>query len=245
MSPIEIRLILSLLTPSAVVGRSKIRLGDEGDGGYVVLDHLAPAGICLSLGVGDNVSFDLALAERGYDVLQYDHTITGPPISHERFRFHRIGISDRLPSREGFQSVTEVLETHNLRRREDLILKMDIEGSEWGAIPLMTPEDLAHFNQICIEFHNLGQLTRPIFAEMAAAVFRHLRQTHIAIHVHGNNYRPMHNVLGIPVPDVLEITLVRRRSYEFLPSTEIFPTVIDYPNKPEIPDLFLGNFRFL
>ena len=245
MTPIELRLILSLLTPSAVVGCGKIRLGDEGDGGYVVLDHLAPGGVCLSLGVGDNVSFDLALAELGYDILQFDHTVTGPPMSHERFRFHRIGISDRLPSPDGFLSVAEVLETQNLRQRDDLILKMDIEGSEWGAIPLMTPDDLAHFDQICIEFHHLGQLTRPAFAEMAAAVFRHLRQTHVAVHVHGNNNLPMYNVLGVPVPDVLEITLARRRSHEFLPSAEIFPTAIDYPNRPDVPDLFLGSFCFL
>lgn len=245
MSPIELRLILSLLTPMAAVGCGKVRLGDDWDGGYVLLDQLASDGVCLSLGVGDNVSFDLVLAELGYDVLQFDHTVDGPPLSHERFRFNRIGISDRTPSSDGFFSIADILTIHGLRQRDDLILKMDIEGAEWGAIPLASPEDLDHFSQICIEFHDLGQLTHPAFAEMAAAVFRHLRQTHLAVHVHGNNNCPMYSVLGVPVPDVLEITLARRRSHEFVPSTEIFPTGIDHPNRPALPDLFLGSFRFI
>jgi hypothetical protein len=244
MSPIELRLILSLLTPVAAVGCRKVRLGDDGDGGYVLLDRLAPAGVCLSLGVGDNVSFDLTLAQLGYDVFQFDHTVDGPPLSHERFYFNRIGISDQASPPDGFLSIADILAVYDLRQRDDLILKMDIEGAEWGAIPLISLEDLDHFDQICIEFHHLGQLNRAAFAEMASVVFHHLRQTHVAVHVHGNNNRPIYNVLGIPVPDVLEITLARRRSHAFLPSTEIFPTAIDHPNRPEAPDLFLGSFRF-
>lgn len=245
MSPIELRLILSLLTPVTAVGCGKVRLGDDGDGGYVLLDRLAPAGVCLSLGVGDNVSFDLTLAQLGYDVFQFDHTVDGPPLAHERFYFNRIGISDQASPPDGFLSIADILAVYDLRQRDDLILKMDIEGAEWGAIPLISLEDLDHFDQICIEFHHLGQLNRAAFAEMASVVFHHLRKTHVAVHVHGNNNRPIYNVLGVPVPDVLEITLARRRSHAFLPSTEIFPTAIDHPNRPEAPDLFLGSFRFL
>jgi hypothetical protein len=39
------------------------------------------------------VSFDLALAEQGLPIFQYDPTIDGPPINHPRFNFRKLAWS--------------------------------------------------------------------------------------------------------------------------------------------------------
>ena len=51
------------------------------------------------LGIGDEVSFDLALAERGLPVIQVDHTVDGPPISHPGVHVSPQGVgASRMPS---------------------------------------------------------------------------------------------------------------------------------------------------
>lgn len=66
----------------------KIRLGSLADGAYVPPDDLDGITDVLSVGVGGEVSFDLALPERGTLIHQYDPTVDGPPVLHDRFRFH-------------------------------------------------------------------------------------------------------------------------------------------------------------
>ena len=190
-----------------------------------------------------DVSWDLDMASRGAVVYQYDHSIVRPPVHHPSFRFFRLGIGDREESGSA-TTIAAALAANGHQGDRDLILKMDIEDSEWSVLEA-TPECcLAQFSQIVVEFHGLARMEDMGWAAQAEAVLRKMLRTHLPIHVHGNNWGRYVLVQGVPVPDVLEVTYASRARYSFADTNEIFPTPLDRPCKADVPDLFLGSFRF-
>lgn len=235
---------LALLSPVRVVGFRKRRVGGAGDGGYVMLDDLSDIGVCYSLGVGPDVSWDLEMAERGAEIFQYDHTVTAPPSAHPKCRHFKVGITHDDTLAPNLRRIDTLVRENGHAGRRDMVLKIDIEGHEWDSLSVLSSEVLGQFRQILCELHGVRMLDMESFRTRAVALFNKLRTTHHCIHVHGNNFGGMSVVAGTPVADVLELSYVRRADYVFMPSDEVFPTELDGPNNTNLPDLFLGTFRF-
>jgi hypothetical protein len=141
-------------------------------------------------------------------------------------------------------TLADLVAKHSSAIAPDLILKMDIENSEWDVFD-HTPEPiLAKFAQIVCEFHNLSYLTDSTFRARAQRVFGKLHRLFAVVHVHGNNCCRVVNVFNITLPDLLEVTFANRARYSFVESDEIFPTPLDVPNCPHVPSIVLGTFRF-
>src|ERR1700736_3407822 len=83
---------LELLTPYDLPKRSKIRLGHNFDGGYIVDDDLASISTVYGFGVGNEISFEYDLARRGKRIYMHDHTVSGPPYGHDNIRFRPQGL---------------------------------------------------------------------------------------------------------------------------------------------------------
>ena len=94
------RRALDLLSPMDVPGVPFVRRGRDGDGGYVQLDDLGTVHAAYSIGIGSDVSWDVAMADLGVEIWQYDHTIARPPQSHPKFHFQSIGLA-ATPSGDG------------------------------------------------------------------------------------------------------------------------------------------------
>ncbi|HEX2941859.1 MAG TPA: FkbM family methyltransferase [Rhodopila sp.] len=231
---------LRLLRPQAVIGIGKRRIGGSHDGGYVMLDDFDGIDIAYSLGIGPDVSWDLALAERGAFVYQYDHTVPEVPSAHPRFQHIRTGISHSDTLSPDLRRLDTLMRSNGDGRRSDMILKIDIEGHEWDALDALDTAVFAQFRQIVAEFHGLRLLRVPSFRERAYRLFLKLQQTHQVVHVHGNNFSGMQRVGGIDIPDCLELTYVARDRYRFVPAEETLPGALDAPNDPARPDLPLG-----
>src|SRR5258708_12714549 len=75
---------LSLLIPYDLPGERKIRIGEPGDGSYVIVDRQRSSQPVMSFGVGPSINFEIGMAERGHDVFMFDHTIAAPPAAHPR-----------------------------------------------------------------------------------------------------------------------------------------------------------------
>jgi len=236
--------ILALLLPHKVCGFDKVRLGNDRDGGYVMLDDFVGTCAALSLGIGDDVSWDLAVANRILPVLQFDHAVRRPPIAHPRFAFFQEKVVPSEPALETECTIATILARYAAADEKDFILKMDIEGDEWDILRVIDPDTLGRFRQIICEFHELHRLRYPAERLRALQVFRKLSRSHCVVHVHGNNHRPIEVVGDISIPDVLEITWVRRKDYKLLPARTVFPTELDRPNNPYLPDHRLGTFEF-
>ena len=235
--------LLGMLAPKRAEGIAKIRLGGPHDGGYVMLDDFREIGGAYSLGIGPDVSWDLALAQRGVPVWQYDPTVAGSPVSHPLFHFQpwRIG-ADPDP---GTPTVSlAALIDRNGHEGADLILKMDIEGAEWGVLAGIDPERLKVFRQILIEFHSLNRVVEAEWRDRATQALAHLTRFHEVVHVHGNNLSAIIVAGDLRITESLEVTLARRDAYRFVATEEMFPGPFDRANSRVFPDFPLGTFRF-
>lgn len=238
----EIVGVLRLLEPKAVADFQKIRVGSAGDGGYVQIDDLEGVSHALSFGISDNDEWDLVLAKAGVPVEQFDHTIESAPSSHPLLHFHRKMIS--IEATPVSATLPDLVAQHSKSDGPDLILKIDIEGCEWDVFDHASDDALSKLSQIVCEFHDLSDLRNPAFRARAKRVFAKLARQFAPIHVHANNIGGLYNVANVPTPGVLEVTFANRRRYRFADSAETFPTALDAASNPEIPDIWLGAFRF-
>lgn len=239
---LEILKVLSQLAPK-YPDCGKVRIGGPNDGGYVVAKDLSRQKILYSIGVGPQVKFDEELAELGYQVFQYDHTVDAPPATSDSFHFHKLGIA---PESDGDTLITlhDTLEMNGHYGQDGLLLKIDIEGCEWDVFDQIDSDILKSFDQIICEIHALHLIEIDDFRLRADRVFRKLKTHFEFCHIHGNNYTEIHIVENTPIPDVIEVLLCRRDIYSLSESQEVFPTSIDSPCDPGKPDLIIGSFKY-
>jgi hypothetical protein len=231
--------ILSLLRPMDVVGGRLVRKGRPFDGGYAMVDRGLEKVVAYSLGVNDDVSWDLDMAQLGCQVYQYDHTIEALPVKHPSFHWSKIGI-DATPSADGtLRPLADLIRENGHAKRRDLILKMDIEGFEWQVFAAMSGETIDQFSQIVIELHMLA-LCADELQRRIIGVLEKLYRSHQPVHVHANNHGYFGFIGGVPIPDAVEVTYVRRVDHHFAPCMRTFPDRIDMPCRRDIPDFFLG-----
>lgn len=229
------------------VGLTKIRIGNNGDGGYVTLKELcAKTDTVYSFGVGDDVSFELDFVNRFPNVQEIklcDPTIDKLPLEHPRFEFFKHCIMDINP----------------VDIPKDSLLKVDVEWNEWEAFDeLFNANDLNKFSQILIEFHIVHAEPRewlsPYFKGFYQSVFdkinedlfarycevmRRLNEQFYIFHIHANNSLPLINVGGHTFPPLLEVSFVRKDLARAVYSTsEHFPIEgLDFPNKTDRMDI--------
>jgi hypothetical protein len=234
----------SLLAPQQAVGKSKVRLGSKYDGGYICLDDFCGIATAFSLGIGKSDEWEIAVAERGIVVHQFDHSIDSPPHVHPNCHFHRKRIVPRHDGTSAVETIAHLVEQNARGGDSSLILKIDIENDEWQVFAETTRGHLARFSQIICEFHFFSAVTEDVWYQRALHVLEKLNRDFAVVHVHGNNVAPWANVGSVPFPELLEVTYASRKRYKFEPSQEVFPTCLDAPNDATTPDMFLGRFVF-
>jgi hypothetical protein len=235
---------LRLLRPHRVPGLNKIRVGRFFDGGYVMLDSFDNISAAYSLGINDDVSWDLDIANRGIEVFQYDHTIEKLPREHPLFHWSRLGISDQPDDSIGLDTIANLIQKNGHEDSDNLLLKCDIEGYEWQVFANIPSDVLSKFKQIVIELHGFQRLADMKFANLVRTALFNLSTSHRVTHVHANNFAPWASVGGVPVPSVLEVSLARLDHGAFTVSDEVFPTPLDMPCHSKEADLYLGRFAF-
>jgi Methyltransferase FkbM domain len=227
--------------PLRATASPKVRIGSHGDGGYVVNHVFDGLGTVLSLGVGDNATFDLFFHSQGIPVVQVDGTIDKPPF--ETAAFIRKNIA-----KESATTTISLADVHEVAAGlpglsgKDMILKFDIEGSEWDMFLNSSSFLLKRFRIITGEFHGLTRLLDGNFFLRARMVLDKLCQYHQVTHIHANNIGKVGMLEGILIPDLLEVSFLRRDFGPFEASDEPIPGPLDYPNQPDKPDIVLKPF---
>ena len=216
-----------------------VRVGRPHDGGYVMVDDFSETKTIYSCGINDDVSWDLDMTTRSEaDIYMYDHTIEGLPQEHVKFHFFRTGITGIYDQQHPeLETLPRLLEKNGHKDDYNILLKMDIEGSEYGVFSEIDRETLLHFSQIVIEFHSL--FSRELENVICYTLDR-LNATHQLVHVHANNCDVAVCHGGKMLPKTLEATYLRKNRYQFKKSDRFFPTEIDQQNTIYKPEIILG-----
>ena len=231
----------SLLKIDSAEGFDLIRIGRDYDGGYIMLDDFEPGGIAYSFGISGDVSWDKDMASRGYDVFMYDHTIDGLPEENTRFHWSKLGIADGVTHDDRLKTLEELISRNGHEGKRDMILKMDVEGAEWGFLESVKPETLSQFSQMTFELHNMIKLADH---ERVLNILRKINETHQLVHLHANNVSSYVMIGGRNFAALFEVSYVLRDKYKFSSEYDVkLPLKIDMPNITGWPEIELGYWN--
>jgi len=180
----DVQSLLNKLKPVSF-GGELIRLGSNGDGGYLVPDDLAGITACFSPGVDQVSGFERDCAELDMKVFMADRSVEKPAESHELFEFTKkyIGVT----TNDDFMTLDDWVSSGIPEEQGDLLLQIDIEGFEYETFLNVSDVLLSRFRIIVAEFHYLDRLWNKPYFEIASRVFDRLLQTHSCVHNHPNN----------------------------------------------------------
>ena len=212
-----------------------IRIGPDGDGGYLVPNDLTGISSCYSPGVSTTIGFDLACAERGMQVFLADASVAGLPLEHPNLFFTKRFLACWEDETHTTLDAW-VRSTQNIENSGDLMLQMDIEGAEYHVLCNISDSLLERFRILIIEFHNLDQLWNRGFLSLVAPIFSRILKTHYCVHLHPNNCCGSIVRGGLEIPRVMEFTFLRKdRVSSPLPIFHGYPHPLDIENTPRPP----------
>lgn len=239
--PEQIREFLALVRP-ITTDKRLIRIGGDGDGGYLLPDDLEGIEACFSPGVSTIAAFEEELASRGIRSFLADYSVDRPPVENPLFHFEKkfLGL--------GGDPIYMTLDNWVANAgpfRSDLLLQMDIEGGEYDVIFDTSSEVLRRFRILIIEFHHLDSLLgHPIAVGWLRAIFLKLLKHFEVVHIHPNNYEPPATVAGYEIPPYMEFSLLRKDRIATRAATAHYPHRLDRPNVPEHHDYPLPRCWF-
>jgi hypothetical protein len=234
---------IELLRPLPA-GYGLLRIGAEGDGGYLLPHDLDGIEHCFSPGVAQMAEFELALADNfGMKCFLADNSVTGPPIDHPRFDFVRKHLGMRDDERR-MRLESWITGKLGSATSADLLLQMDIEGSEFEVIIDTSDEILRRFRIMVIEFHRLQLLFNRDAVHLLTAVFEKIARNFTVVHMHPNNYSRTYQSGDIEIPSVLEITFLRKDRVRQQVGALRFPHPLDRMNAAGRPDIILPRIWY-
>ena len=230
--PAALRALLSALRPLDG-GVPLIRVGPDGDGGYLVPDDLDGIRHAFSPGVSNESGFELELARRGMRVFLADYSVDGPAARHPSLVFDKRFVGCLTDER--FMTLDDWHTAKLGTDGSDLLLQMDIEGAEYETLLAASPSLLGRFRIMVIEFHRLPQLWNEPFFALAARAFERLLATHAVVHIHPNNCCGSVKSAGLEIPRIAEFTFLRRDRLRSSAHRTTFPHPLDRPNVAKAP----------
>jgi hypothetical protein len=232
----QVRELIASLRPLQS-GVPLIRLGGNGDGGYLIPDDLDGIEYCFSPGVNRTADFENALANRGIRSFLADYSVEQPPLMRPEFVFDRkfIGAWDD----QVYMTMASWKHRHLPDYDGELLVQMDIEGAEYEVI-LNTPSDLLRSVRILVvELHSLERMFDPFAYRIIKACMDKLLRQFFVVHAHPNNCSGITAYDGIEIPHVVELTLYNRARATPGASCDKFPHRLDVDNCPERPAMAL------
>jgi hypothetical protein len=209
-------------------GRELIRIGGDADGGYLIPNDLEGVQYCFSPGVGTLADFESHLATLSIKSFLADYSVDSPPIAKPEFTFDRkfLGATDTETS----FTLKSWRDKYLPANVHDLILEMDIEGSEYEVILSTPSETLSDFRIMVIEFHFLEKLFEPLAYEVFKTCFEKILRHFHVVHIHPNNCCGSVKRRGIEVPRILEFTFYNKNRVTETKYRADFPHILDRDN---------------
>ena len=225
--------LYAAFTPVQVTNCTLQRFGNVNDGGYLMCANLMSAAqSSYSYGINGEDAWGCdVITQNPIPVHQYDcFNTTAPACPGGTTMFHAECVGPERATIEGrpFDTIANHIATNGDYGKR-LIVKMDVEGSEWRSLAGAPDHVLEAIDQLAVEFHRLDQ---PHFLDTAAR----LTEFFYAVNLHQNNYECRPGYDPFPGP-VFEVLFVNKRIGVAHPTARVSaPSPLDAPNAPTLPD---------
>jgi hypothetical protein len=217
--------IYYMLSIKEVLGYNKIRIGNNNDGGYILLNDLKNIKIGYSFGISREISFDKGLADKNIDVFMYDHTINKLPFENPKFHWKKIGLTGRN-NNDNMKTLPDLIEENGHSNEKNMILKIDIESNEWDVFQYLPTKNLRQFKYIVAELHFSNSSKVNYYS-----ILKKLQETHQIFHIHCNNCGRIIKLNRFIICNLLEISFIQKEGYKFIEDNNIYPIKdLDYKN---------------
>jgi hypothetical protein len=212
--------LLKLLEPNCFKFTKK-GFGRKGDGTYILPKELlenTKDTVLLSFGICNDISFEKAFQQEcSCKIYAFDPTIERLPEDNQSIQFFRLGLAGKLHKEKSLLTLPEIIDKLGLNRKSRIILKIDIEGWEWGFFQTM---DFSKFDIqiIALELHFLPLLGKqetlflPILFYKKYRILKKVLNSFYVFHVHANNYQYI-NFRNFDFPTYLELTLINKKVF--------------------------------
>jgi hypothetical protein len=211
--------IYHLIYPKKVIGKNKILIGTKSDGCYVLLDDFTNIQIAYSFGISKEIQFDDELAKRGIDVYMYDHTINSLPYNNTKFHWKKIGISGNNQTNDQLKTLEYLLKENGHSSKNNMILKIDVEGWEWNALNDLDPEIFKQFKYIIVEFHFIEPNNITIYFN----VLKKIKKTHQVFYSRCHMREIAIQFGNNRICKYLELSYIIREGNHFVKDDSIYP----------------------
>jgi len=213
-------------------GYKLIRIGGNNDGGYLIPNILNQIEFCFSPGVGSTSSFEDHLLN--FNIKSYLADGTVDYIGKHDF------IKKNLSSYNDENNITlESWINEKIKNQSNnLLLQMDIEGSEIETLYKINIATLDRFKCIIIEFHNFLSILNFFGLKIYSDIFNKILKTHYIVHIHPNNNCHNLKIIKNNIPDTLEITFINKKIVKYVQSINFnLPHSLDQKNVPNLRDI--------
>lgn len=189
-------------------------------------DHTVGKTIFLRQAIADLKHMFSGLAGLRYSAWRWkvllDYLVSGRVMTH-----HQARVVDQ--KRLAYDaSIDDIM--NNASNFDKILLKMDIEGSEYEVIDSLMRYE-SRIIGMMIEFHDVAT-NRATFEHGVKTIQKYFD----IVHIHGNNFC---GLSADGLPDVLELTFTSKKHYRVqAPTRSIYPiNGLDHPCKPDTSDL--------
>jgi hypothetical protein len=213
------------------------RIGDRNDGGYLICKNLTTrAESIYSYGISATDNWGCTLSARlKRPVHQYDcFNLERPPCEGATPVFHEECVDGAKVSRDGrpFDTVAAHVE-RNGDRGKRLLMKMDVEGSEWESFLTMPDSLLRQIDQLSVEFHGVEE-------RLYVEVMQKLGRIFHVVNVHYNNFTCHPDTSPLPATAYEVLFVNKSIGVVDRGAAAVIPNPLDTPNNPGIPDCQAG-----
>ena len=182
----ELKDIYSLIYPVST-GYKLIRLGERGDGGYLIPNCLEGIEMCFSPGTAEQFQFELDL-DRIFNIpsIMCDPSIERPKGLSEKLSFEKLSIG--YENKNGMIKLSSWIKKHIEPKENSLMLSLDIEGGEWKVFMEEDHSFLKNFKIMTFELHFLSYLHDTEFVkDYFIPVINNIKSKFDIVHVHPQN----------------------------------------------------------
>lgn len=236
----QVKEVLNLLRPVRTE-YPLVRLGQAADGGYLVPDDFEGVEALFSPGVAMVAVFESEFLDKcpTAQCFQIDASVSESPLDDPRVTFDPKYLKQH-EDRDVDITLTSWVNKYAPSSR-DLILQIDIEGSEWEVLAGVSVETLAKFRMIVIEFHGMHKVFDKLANFQILQTLSKLDKLFYVVHAHANNFeQPVVNY-DLAVPPVWEVTYLRRDRVEKLLGEVTLPNEFDRANNPATQEIRLDE----